>query len=241
MTLIEIVEIPGDSKNRLAVYVDEDASNPRADMAMMTGYVGITDRQSHHSYIDVIPVHDDVMNLFTAYERLDENLWVYDEGVGTYRHRAGWPEKVEDYVIRYARIFYGAHVEWDDKYGGFWFVDLDGPDGFKANWPELPLHTPEHLAAQALIIKQERLIYEKWAEGDVYGVVHQTLIERVRVERDSDGLVRLPNPLTDDDIDEEWSEDENDGAVWGCYLDDDYTALSVAKEHFDIASFKELS
>lgn len=229
---IETIEIPGDPDHRIVVYPDSDAQNPRKDIAMLTGYVGITDRQSHHNYIDVEPVHGDSMDLFKAYEHFDGVSWSlsFDEG---YRRTKGWEEKPEHYVIRYARIFHGAVVEWDGKYGGFWFVNLNpnDPDGFAANWPELVLHSPEHLAKQAEVIKQDREVYRQWAEGEVYGVVLEQRHERARVERDADGLVKLLNPLTDDDIFEEWEQVES---IWGCFLGDEYTAVVAAKYYFDI-------
>ena len=60
--------------------------------------------------------------------------------------------------------------------------------------------------------------YERWLAGDVYGVI----LERLTTWTSEFG-----------DIEERWDA-VPDCAIWGCYLDDNYTALTVAREHFGI-------
>lgn len=60
--------------------------------------------------------------------------------------------------------------------------------------------------------------YERWLAGDVYGVI----LER---------LTRWTGEFGD--ADERWDA-VPDCAIWGCYLDSDYTALDVARDYFDV-------
>lgn len=60
--------------------------------------------------------------------------------------------------------------------------------------------------------------YERWLAGDVYGVI----LER---------LTRWTSEFGD--VDERW-DTVPDCAIWGCYLDSDYTALDVARDYFDV-------
>lgn len=60
--------------------------------------------------------------------------------------------------------------------------------------------------------------YEQWLSGDVYGVILQRLTKWTSEHGD---------------VMETW-EDVPDCAIWGNYLDDDYTALDVAREHFGV-------
>lgn len=59
--------------------------------------------------------------------------------------------------------------------------------------------------------------YKAWRRGEVYGVIHERRKRWVTV----DGS----------EIMETWEECD---AVWGNYLDEEYTALDVAREHFDL-------
>lgn len=56
-----------------------------------------------------------------------------------------------------------------------------------------------------------------WRHGDVYGVAVERLIEYVRVDT---GATMS-----------QWEETDS---LWGCYLDDTYTARAVAAEYFDM-------
>lgn len=57
--------------------------------------------------------------------------------------------------------------------------------------------------------------YAAWLRGDVFGVILETWV----------GYANMNDP---DDIHYEWDEQE---ALWGCYLDDKYTAEDVAREN----------
>lgn len=59
--------------------------------------------------------------------------------------------------------------------------------------------------------------YAQWLRGDVYGVIHRKRVVWTTEDRD--------------DTLETW---EEENALWGCYLDEDYTAIEVAKEYFDV-------
>lgn len=60
--------------------------------------------------------------------------------------------------------------------------------------------------------------YEQWLSGDVYGVI----LQRLTTWTSEHG-----------DVTETW-DDVPDCALWGCYLNKDYTALDVAREHFGV-------
>lgn len=63
-------------------------------------------------------------------------------------------------------------------------------------------------------------VYESWAawrRGDVYGVIEQQL----KVYKSVDD---------DQDLFEDWVDGDS---IWGCYLDDEYTAEKTAKDHFE--------
>lgn len=64
--------------------------------------------------------------------------------------------------------------------------------------------------------------YAAWRRGDVFIVKHQKRLEYVR---------RNGDEFFYEDIHEEW---EGVDSLAGCYLDDKYTALDVAREHFDV-------
>jgi hypothetical protein len=212
---------------RLRVEVDEDASNPRKDWSMMTGFANIPDLGDSR-IIDVEPVHADTYGLAEAHGRMDAGRYAYRATIvapdGT---KGGWiVEKisrtpVEDRVIRWARIFRGVHVEYDSEHGGYWFVD---PQQVQENWPGSDYPDGKSKAEwEAAIIKGERETYRQWAEGEVYGVILERLVTWARMLDDG----------TADRLDtrDEWEEVES---VWGCYLDDTYTAQDVANESWEL-------
>jgi len=90
----------------------------------------------------------------------------------------------------------------------------------------------DKLEVQAEIIKQEQETYRQWADGEVYGV---TLEEKRTYARILPGGV-----IVGGETREEW-EEVDDCAIWGCYLDDEYTAFVVAKEHFALPEDTESS
>lgn len=199
---IETIQITDTA--RLRVVVDTDATCPRGDWHMLTGFVKVPGRgDSRRS--DVPAVHDDPIGIADAQSRIER----------------------ERDVVRWARIFHGLHLEYDNEHGGYWFVMLDGPEMFTDNWPELALGKPEHLAKQAEVIEQERETYRQWADGEAVGVILEHKVRWVRVDENDE-----PVFLVDGDLARETWEEE--GSTWGSYLDTEYTAQQVALEHFEL-------
>jgi hypothetical protein len=210
--IIDVIDLTDTS--RLVVEPDTDAECPRGDWHMLTGFVKINGRGDSR-LADVPAVHPDPIGIVAHH---DDFVW--DKGFS------------ENVVERYARIFHNLHIEYDAEHGGYWFVA--GADAFTAatpvnkssralfyeNWPSLKIGTSEHLTKQAEVIEQERETYRQWAEGEVYGVILER--RRTFVKQYADG----------DEVEgEEW---EQADALWGCYLDDEYTPFDVASEHFSL-------
>jgi hypothetical protein len=190
---------------RLRVEVDDDASNPRANGDyQMTGFVKIAGRGDSRT-IDVAPYYDDPIRIGEAHDRLAGQPFA-----------RGW----NDPVARWAKVYHGMHVEYDSEHGGYWFVDRQA---FAENWPDLKPGSTEGLAKQAEVIAQEREQYRQWADGEVCGVILERLVTWARMLDDG----------TADRLDtrDEWEEVES---VWGCYLDDTYTAQDVANESWEL-------
>ena len=74
-------------------------------------------------------------------------------------------------------------------------------------------------------IDRQAEIYERWLAGDVYGVILEQKVRYVCALEDN-------TILWEDEI-ESW-DTVPDCAIWGCYLDSDYTALDVARDYFDV-------
>lgn len=205
---------------RLSVEQDIDAINPRKDWDMATGFVKVPGKGDSR-LADVPAVHDDTARLLEAYD-----TFYYGGGVPRftdlmYRKQ----ERAIEFVIRYARVFHGLHVEYDHEHGGFWFVSPT----------EIAINTKlgggwDKLERQAEIIEGERETYRQWAEGEVCGV----LLERAATWARLDDSGR-PITLTER---EEWEVVES---IWGCYLDDEYTPQIVADEHFDLSDEEYLA
>ena len=64
---------------------------------------------------------------------------------------------------------------------------------------------------------------EQWRAGEVYGVIVERKVDWTRMGA-GDGE-KLPDTMTT------WEEIDS---IWGCYLDDTYTARVVANEYFGI-------
>lgn len=168
---------------RLRIEADICPENPRvSDDWWLTGYVNIPGRGDSH-YIEVPDVFGDHLDIAYAHERFLD----------------------EDVTERWARIFRGAHIEYDAEHGGYWFVD--GPSAFT-------------LDKQAEIIESERKTYQQWCDGEVAVVVLEREIRYVRVDD-----IGTHGTIT------RWEEEDSLG---GCYLDDDYTAEQVALEQFNL-------
>lgn len=208
-TTIKTIDLTPTS--RLRVVVDTDADCPRGNWHMLTGFVKIPGRGDSRRGL-VPAVHEPRADIEGAHGRI-EIMWN--------------TRLANSAVERWARIFHGLHLEYDNEHGGYWFVALDGPDLFADNWPDLVVGTPEHLAKQAEVIKQEREVYRQWADGEAVGVILEHKVRWIRVDQNDE-----PVFLADGDLAREtWEEEESLG---GCYLDDEYTAQHVALEHFEL-------
>lgn len=74
-------------------------------------------------------------------------------------------------------------------------------------------------------ITQEDDSYLAWAEGEVYGVIVERRFHTITQQ--------VGNPDTDVEEAFEWRETD---AIWGCYLNDVYTAEVCAKEYFEVGA-----
>lgn len=203
----EIIELTDTA--RLVVEYDDSPECPRGDWHMLTGFVKIPGRGDSR-LSDVPAVHD-------------------DPGIG-WAHE-NFPN--EELVERFFRIFHGLHVEYDAEHGGYWFVagadaaayatpvDTYSRALFRDNWPDLEPGSPESLAKQAEVIRQEQETYRQWADGEVYGVILERAAPWEKTFVNSGDTV--------EGVD--WVEHTS---IWGSYLDDDYTAQVVADEYFDL-------
>jgi hypothetical protein len=211
---IEVIDLTDTA--RLRVEYDTDQNNPRTEWDMATGFVKIEGRGDWR-LSDVPAVHDDPTRSGIA--------WAHDQLVPGFGRRST-DRFSEETVERWARIFHDLHIEYDSEHGGYWFVD---PTWLEQNSPE----TGGGMTAlddQAKIIESERETYRQWAEGEVYGVIlerRQSFIKQ-RVTRTDEGFEVDPE---DPELFDEW---EQIDAIWGCYLDDTYTAQVVADEHFEL-------
>jgi hypothetical protein len=201
---IDTIEISDEF--RIAVYPDTDAENPRKDWdTWITTFVAeSTGRRGNR---DAAPaVHADELDV----ERADAHFT--DRPI---HGRRGQP--VEEIVARWARIFHDRVVEWDYDRRGYWYVTAAGAEQVGVDWPMT-------IEDQAKQITAERHTYEQWANGEVYQVDLEQKAHYVRVDKNDE-----PVFLADDLRIERW---EYVDGLGGCYLDDEYTALAVAVEHF---------
>jgi hypothetical protein len=185
---------------RIVVQYDQSPSNPRKDETMLTGALTVN---GDSRLIDVEPVYEFPGNLRYAYDQM-----------GAYDFSRNW----SDPVIRWAKVFYDIHVEMID--GTYWWVD---PDQLVENFYSMASREYEYdgqpidkVELEKKIIAGEHAHYRNWGDGNVYGVIIETRQSYARVEQDSEGLWELANPLTEDDVHDEWEQDES---CWGFYLD----------------------
>lgn len=186
---------------RLKVVQDYDGQNQRTnDDYMLTGALTINSRW--RNTIDVEPIHEFPGPLHGAHIVLQD----------------------EQVVIRWAKIFYGIHLDFTD--GTYWWVDRGK---LEQNWSGDELDQvlagsyfytdhlgAKHAISEASIIKDEQEDYRRWCDGEVYGVKLERRIDLY--ELDDKGVA------TDREAFPFWEEVES---LWGCYLNDDYTAKEV--------------
>jgi hypothetical protein len=196
--------IPVGDDYRISVFVDSDAICPRLDYEMVTGFIKIP-RLGDSRLADVPAVWPDEFGIESAHERIA----LYSSPRLRYSGS-------EETVVLWARDVHDVAIQFDHAHGGYWFVSLKP---FAEGWPDLVAGTPERLAKQTEVIDAERQIYEQWADNEVYGVVFQRRVDLY--ELDDRGIA------TDREATVVWDDVE---ALWGCYLDDTYTPMDVAKE-----------
>jgi len=220
--LIETIQLG--SSSRLQVFQDDGAQCPRGDWDMLTGFVKLGD-YGDSRLSDVPAVHEPPFDIARLFYKLQNGRAFVGYTDIMYRRR------IEDLdtVARLARMFYGLLLQWDDAHGGWWFVDLEkGRENFGlAADAQIPLDY------QTVVIRQEQETYRQWADGEVYGVVLQRQQQYV-------GVIDSGSDFVADAVDwgnviEIW-EDVDDAALWGSYLDDEYTAAVVALEHFPLTA-----
>lgn len=113
-----------------------------------------------------------------------------------------------DLVIRWARTFHGLTLVWDWQYRAYWFVS---PEGL-AETGCISLDEETDLKIIALDMET----YRRWADGEVYGVILEKSAVWKKEGHDDEQVL--------------WESEES---IWGCYLDDDYTARDVAAESWN--------
>lgn len=85
----------------------------------------------------------------------------------------------------------------------------------QSDWAELFVIVPDTGYGTAEGWAKE---WSAWAQGDVYGVVHEVRERWINAEDDTEEMSL-------------WNQKD---ALWGNYLDQDYTALDVARENFGV-------
>ncbi|MET0725774.1 MAG: hypothetical protein ABWY36_05435 [Leifsonia sp.] len=207
--MIDIETIDITDTLRLRVVVDEDAENPRNEW----GISGALTVNPQHNRIDVRPGHEFPGDLRRAYEELSGPH--YARGFG-------------DNVIRWARIFHGIELDLLD--GTYWWVN---PKDLEENFPASPTGNRKVMIArpglpgrywltwepsasvEQRVIRAEQRTYQQWADGEVVGVI---------VERAAPWEKTFVN--SGDTVEGfDWVEAD---AMYGCYLDEEYTAQHVA-------------
>jgi hypothetical protein len=199
---------------RIVVEYDQSPSNPRSDWdCFVTGFHKI-DGEGNSRIIDVEPIWSfpDQYQLDNAHER-----WY----TRTNEH-CSWRTDT-DRVERWARIFYGMHIEYDAEHGGYWFVSPDAYEKFGIAEPE------DRLAFEKETIEQERRTYQRWAEGEVYVLSYEKRSYWSRVDKSG-----TPIFLADEVVREDW---ETLDSLSDVYLDNPWSDKAVATEardHFSI-------
>lgn len=215
---------PGDiiqlgPNHRLVVEQDDYNDCPRdGDYSTMCGAVTVENGNSN--YVEVPEIHTPTIPISEAHDRL--------YGLGACMLVRHYVSR-ETSVVRWAAIFHGLALQYDDKYRVYWFVKMDGDGGFTANWPDLKLGTAEHLAKQHEVINQERETYRQWAEGEVYGVGLEVRIGYGGPDTLDIEVEHIIEHECEADCPEHWDRTE---CIWGNYFSDDYGPLEVAKDYF---------
>lgn len=199
------------SGRRIVTFRDEDAQCPRdGDWYMMTGALTVLD-YDHRLHVPAVYPWDQLHSAWAhlgQYMRRDS-----DRNMGSSPHDP-------DTVIRWARIFYERTLVFDGR--TFWWTE---PAQMAANWPRLVQGSHEYVENEREVIKQEQETYRRWVDGEVYGVGIRELARYVR---------DLGQGVDVKDFVESWVEPDDELTLWGCYLDDNYNAATVALQSFTL-------
>lgn len=226
--------IQWDANNRILVVADTDASNPRTNGDyMITGFAKIPGYGDSRK-IDVAAMYETSIPIGDAFLRFNNAL--YDRGVRI-GNTTNLTELTRRQVQRWARIFHNTKLLWDSPHGGFWFAD---EEQLALNWPgiEIPDGAVTYKDRQMqrgeleeIVIEQEQEQYRVWADGETEGWVHEVRTAWARVDQDAEGIYSLVNPLTDDDVREDWVEEDT---LWGCAGYSDEERLAELPSVFDL-------
>lgn len=215
--MAEIIQLTKTS--RLSVVQDDVTEPPRGrDFGALTGFVKIPELGDSR-LIDPPAVHEPPAPVGRIFNHLRWRKGVPAHTDILYRSRAAAAEQ----TIRAVRILTGLEMVFDARHGGFWFRHYD-EDEFGDRTAQL-----EDIAA-------DRAVYEQWAEGGVYIVTLQRHETYVRVQ--DSGSDYISDAVDWNDQIERW-DDVFHGSLGGCYLDEEYTAQSVALEHFTMMTADE--
>lgn len=153
-----------------------------------------------------VELHDiDDYRLWRGWEHPDEGTVEYAAHVAHYNVRARkWTEEQRDRAIHIFKLWAGDTRE---------FKVHEWRGYSQSDWATV-LEIGDEIGLYAT--------YAAWRRGDVFIVEHQKRLEYV---------LKVGDNIIYEDVHEEW---EYVDSLAGCYLDDEYTALDVAREHFDI-------
>lgn len=153
-----------------------------------------------------VEMHDiDNYSIWRGWENPEDPV-AYAAHVAQYMVRSGkWTEEQRDRAIHIFKLWAGDTRE---------FRVHEWRGYSQSDW------------ATVLEIGEDNGMYEPyaaWRRGDVFIVEHQKRLEYV---------LKVGDRIIHEDVHEEWDYVDSLGE---CYLNDEYTAIDVAREHFDVA------
>ncbi len=152
-----------------------------------------------------VEMHDiDDYRIWRGWEQPEDPV-AYAAHIAQLRVRSGhWTEEQRDRAIHIYKVWAG-----DDRE----FAVHQWRGYSQSDWATV-LEIGENIGLYAS--------YAAWRRGDVFIVEHQKRLEYV---------LKVGDDIIHEDVHEEW---EYADSLAGCYLNDEYTALDVAREHFDV-------
>lgn len=238
-----------DENHRLGAEYDDSGENPRE----WDTPVGFVETKGNRDHIKVKSDYDFPGEIGRAYEAFEGANYVW-AGKDGYKKRFKYYPAAEEITARWARIFYGIEVVWDDEEGGFWFVD---PTSFAKDWtpnedgtynlydyssPESfrkgPIGTQTKAEYERALIDLEVKQYHAWGSGNVFYVYGQKrVIKEITVKEPDGGWTRQFE-------EEDW---ETEDSLSGIYSDDfspwltEAEVRAVANENFGDEYHSELA